>query len=66
MHNDTIHRDLKIDIVEEKIKKQATKHVYRIHNSEMLHLLDNIKKIHCLKKKKLFDLCRLVLFSISK
>lgn len=59
IRNDTIHRDLKVETVEEVIKKYAVKHVSRLQqhsNLEILKLCDKREEIRRLKRTKPFDL----------
>ncbi|KAF6198264.1 hypothetical protein GE061_008011 [Apolygus lucorum] len=59
MRNDDIHRDLKIETVNETTVKYARKHEHRLHkheNLEMLNVLDNDGELRRLKRNKPLDL----------
>ena len=56
--NETLHRDLRTDTVEETIRKTAEKYSRRLHshpNVEAIPLLDDLEFTRRLKRLKPFD-----------
>lgn len=59
IRNDDLHRDLKVDLVTNIIKKNAEAHERRLHhhvNVEAIQLLDNTDIVRRLKRTKPFEL----------
>ena len=59
VRNSDLHRDLKVDVVVNEIKRFAQKHEGRLHqheNVEALQLLDNSDVVRRLQRKKPYDL----------
>ena len=59
VRNSDIHRDLKMDTVDNEIKKFARRHEDRLHqhvNPEAIQLLDNSQLVRRLKRTKPFEL----------